>query len=51
MADFKLHRYNVRVEPYVGGLYLGIGVTWFTEKAVTIDLLKWSISIGKIYNI
>lgn len=40
---------GIRVEPYAKGLFLGIGFTWFTETALQVDLLKWSIMIGKVY--
>lgn len=46
-VDYKI---GIRVEPYRKGVFLGLGFTWFTERAVQIDVLLWSISIGVVYN-
>lgn len=42
---------GIRVERYNGGIFLGLGFTWFTETALQVDLLLWSITIGRVYDI
>ena len=41
---------GIRVEKYRSGVFFGLGVTWFTEYALQIDLLFWSITIGRVYD-
>lgn len=45
------YKYGVRIEPYTKSAFIGLGLTWFTEKVLQIDLLFWSISIGQVYDI
>ena len=46
--DYKL---GIRTESLVGGLHLGVGIKWFTERAIVIDFLLWEISIGLVYGL
>lgn len=49
MSPLK-YKIGLRVEPYSQGVFLGLGFTWFTETALQIDLLFWSVTIGKVYD-
>lgn len=43
-----VYKYGVRVEK-THSLWLGLGVSTITEKALVVSLLFWEISIGKVY--
>ena len=41
---------GVRTERIIGGAYLGIGITWYTEKALVISFFGYDIYIGSVYS-
>lgn len=48
MKEMK-YRYGIRTERSAD-LFIGLGVTWFTERALVISLLFWDIYIGEVYD-
>lgn len=45
-----MYKLGIRKERTGMSLHFGIGLTWYTEVALTIGLVFWEIYIGKVYN-